>query len=183
MALFLRRLAPTLIATVTVPLSLAGSAVVMYILGYTLNNLSLLALVIAIGFVVDDAIVVIENIMRHLDEGKSRMEAAIAGSREIGFTIVSITASLIAVFIPILFAKGMIGAFFREFTVTLVAAIAVSAIISLTLTPTLCSRFLQPHDASQATSRLGRLIEAATRGCCASIVRPGFSLRLHCCCR
>jgi len=160
MALFLRRLAPTLIATVTVPLSLAGSAVVMYILGYTLNNLSLLALVIAIGFVVDDAIVVIENIMRHLDEGKSRMEAAIAGSREIGFTIVSITASLIAVFIPILFAKGMIGAFFREFTVTLVAAIAVSAIISLTLTPTLCSRFLQPHDASQATSRLGRLIEA-----------------------
>jgi len=111
MALFLRRLAPTLIATVTVPLSLAGSAVVMYILGYTLNNLSLLALVIAIGFVVDDAIVVIENIMRHLDQGKSRMEAAIAGSREIGFTIVSITASLIAVFIPILFAKGMIGAF------------------------------------------------------------------------
>jgi multidrug efflux pump len=160
MALFLRRLAPTLIATVTVPLSLAGSAVVMYILGYTLNNLSLLALVIAIGFVVDDAIVVIENIMRHLDEGKSRMEAAIAGSREIGFTIVSITASLIAVFIPILFAQGMIGAFFREFTVTLVAAIAVSAIISLTLTPTLCSRFLQPHDASRETSKLGRLIEA-----------------------
>ncbi|WCE03324.1 efflux RND transporter permease subunit [Pseudoxanthomonas sp. JBR18] len=164
MALFLRRLAPTLIATVTVPLSLAGSAVVMYALGYTLNNLSLLALVIAIGFVVDDAIVVIENIMRHLDEGMSRMEAAIAGSREIGFTIVSITASLIAVFIPVLFASGMIGAFFREFTVTLVAAIAVSAIISLTLTPTLCSRFLQPHAAEASESRIGRVIEAGHRG-------------------
>jgi len=164
MALFLRRLAPTLIATVTVPLSLAGAAMVMYTLGYTLNNLSLLALVIAIGFVVDDAIVVIENIMRHLDEGMSRMDAAIAGSREIGFTIVSITASLIAVFIPILFASGMIGAFFREFTVTLVAAIAVSAIVSLTLTPTLCSRFLSAHDEVDKESRLGRIIEAGHRG-------------------
>lgn len=99
MALFLRRLAPTLIAAVTVPLSLAGSALVMYVLGFTLNNLSLLALVIAIGFVVDDAIVVIENVMRHLDEGMSRLDAALAGAREIGFTIVSITASLVAVFI------------------------------------------------------------------------------------
>ncbi|NEL75805.1 MAG: efflux RND transporter permease subunit, partial [Xanthomonas perforans] len=106
MALFLRRLAPTLIAAVTVPLSLAGSALVMYVLGFTLNNLSLLALVIAIGFVVDDAIVVIENVMRHLDEGMSRLDAALAGAREIGFTIVSITASLVAVFIPMLFASG-----------------------------------------------------------------------------
>src|SRR5690606_23222709 len=119
--------------------------VVMTTLGFTLNNLTLLALVVAIGFVVDDAIVVIENIMRHLDEGVPRKQAAMAGAREIGFTIVSITASLIAVFLPIIFAQGMIGAFFREFTLTLVAAIVVSAIVSLTLTPALCARFLQPH--------------------------------------
>ncbi len=158
MALFLRRLAPTLIAAVTVPLSLAGSALVMYALGFTLNNLSLLALVIAIGFVVDDAIVVIENIMRHLDEGMPRMQAALAGAREIGFTIVSITASLVAVFIPLLFASGMIGAFFREFTVTLVAAIVVSMGVSLTLTPALCSRFLSAHHA-QEPGRFGAWLE------------------------
>ena len=104
-----------------VPLSLAGAFVVMYILGYTLNNLTLLALVIAIGFVVDDAIVVIENIIRHIDEGMSRMQATLAGAREIGFTIVSITASLIAVFIPLLFAGGITGMFMHEFAVTLVA--------------------------------------------------------------
>ncbi|KOR43216.1 acriflavin resistance protein [Xanthomonas oryzae] len=155
MALFLRRLAPTLIAAITVPLSLAGSALVMHVLGFTLNNLSLLALVIAIGFVVDDAIVVIENVMRHLDEGMSRMEAALAGAREIGFTIVSITASLVAVFIPMLFASGMIGAFFREFTVTLVAAIVVSMLVSLTLTPALCSRFLSAHAEPEKPGRLG----------------------------
>ncbi|KRG38045.1 acriflavin resistance protein [Stenotrophomonas panacihumi] len=159
MALFLRRLAPTLIAAVTVPLSLAGSALVMYVLGFTLNNLSLLALVIAIGFVVDDAIVVIENIMRHLDEGMSRMDAALAGAREIGFTIVSITASLVAVFIPLLFASGMIGAFFREFTVTLVAAIVVSMLVSLTLTPALCSRFLSGHAEPEKPGRVGAFLE------------------------
>jgi len=160
MALFLRRLAPTLIAAVTVPLSLAGAALVMYVMGFTLNNLSLLALVIAIGFVVDDAIVVIENIMRHLDEGMPRMQAALTGAREIGFTIVSITASLVAVFIPLLFASGMMGAFFREFTVTLVAAIVVSMIVSLTLTPALCSRFLSAHDHSAPPSRFGRWLDA-----------------------
>lgn len=159
MALFLRRLAPTLIAAVTVPLSLAGSALVMYILGFTLNNLSLLALVIAIGFVVDDAIVVIENIMRHLDEGMPRLDAALAGAREIGFTIVSITASLVAVFIPMLFASGMIGAFFREFTVTLVAAIVVSMLVSLTLTPALCSRFLSAHTEPEKPGRFGAWLD------------------------
>ncbi|AJQ89315.1 efflux RND transporter permease subunit [Xanthomonas oryzae pv. oryzicola] len=159
MALFLRRLAPTLIAAITVPLSLAGSALVMYVLGFTLNNLSLLALVIAIGFVVDDAIVVIENVMRHLDEGMSRMEAALAGAREIGFTIVSITASLVAVFIPMLFASGMIGAFFREFTVTLVAAIVVSMLVSLTLTPALCSRFLSAHAEPEKPGRFGAWLD------------------------
>ncbi len=145
MALFLRRLAPTLIAAVAVPLSLAGAFVTMYILGYTLNNLTLLALVIAIGFVVDDAIVVIENIIRHIDEGMSRLQATLAGAREIGFTIVSITASLIAVFIPLLFAGGITGMFMHEFAVTLVAAIVVSATVSLTLTPALCGRFLRGH--------------------------------------
>ncbi|MCL1499569.1 efflux RND transporter permease subunit [Xanthomonas nasturtii] len=159
MALFLRRLAPTLIAAVTVPLSLAGSALVMYMLGFTLNNLSLLALVIAIGFVVDDAIVVIENVMRHLDEGMPRLEAALTGAREIGFTIVSITASLVAVFIPMLFASGMIGAFFREFTVTLVAAIVVSMLVSLTLTPALCSRFLSAHTAPEKPGRFGAWLD------------------------
>ena len=161
MALFLRRLAPTLIAAVTVPLSLAGAALVMYVFGFTLNNLSLLALVIAIGFVVDDAIVVIENVMRHLDEGMPRMQAALTGAREIGFTIVSITASLVAVFIPLLFASGMVGAFFREFTITLVAAIVVSMIVSLTLTPALCSRFLSAHAEPEKPSRIGRFLDAA----------------------
>ncbi len=159
MALFLRRLAPTLIAAVTVPLSLAGAALVMYVFGFTLNNLSLLALVIAIGFVVDDAIVVIENVMRHLDEGMPRMQAALTGAHEIGFTIVSITASLVAVFIPLLFASGMVGAFFREFTITLVAAIVVSMIVSLTLTPALCSRFLSAHAAPETPSRVGRFLD------------------------
>ncbi|MBP1473013.1 efflux RND transporter permease subunit [Frateuria sp. MAH-13] len=158
MALFLRRLAPTLIAALTVPLSLAGAFVVMYALGYTLNNLTLLALVIAIGFVVDDAIVVIENVIRHIDQGMPRFEAALTGAREIGFTVVSITASLIAVFIPLLFAPGITGMFMHEFTMTLVAAIAMSALISLTLTPSLCALFLRGH-ASAKPSRLGRALD------------------------
>src|SRR5690606_37488731 len=138
--------------------SLAGAFVVMYVLGYTLDNLSLLALVIALAFVVDDAIVVIENIIRHVDEGDSRLEATLKGAREIGFTIVSITLSLIAVFIPLLFAPGMMGTFFREFTVTLIAAITVSAVVSLTLTPSLCGRFLTPARERQP-SRLGAALD------------------------
>jgi multidrug efflux pump len=163
MALFLRRLAPTLIAGLAVPLSLAGAFMVMYILGYTLNNLTLLALVIAIGFVVDDAIVVIENVIRHMDEGIPRLQAALLGAREIGFTIVSITASLIAVFIPLLFAGGITGMFFKEFTVTLCAAIGVSAIVSLTLTPSLCGRFLSAH-AVKEPSWFGRKLDAFHAG-------------------
>ena len=158
MALFLRRLAPTLIAATAVPLSLASAFVIMYILGYTLDNMSLMALVIAIGFVVDDAIVVIENVIRHIDAGMPRFEATLAGAREIGFTIVSITASLIAVFIPLLFAGGITGMFFKEFTVTLCSAIAFSALVSLTLTPALCGRFLKPH-AEGKTSRLGERLD------------------------
>ncbi len=164
MALFLRRLAPTLIATAAVPLSLAGAAVLMYSLGYTLNNLTLLALVIAIGFVVDDAIVVIENIVRHIDQGMTRMQAALAGAREIGFTIVSITASLVAVFIPLLFMGGITGMFFKEFTMTLVAAIVVSALVSLTLTSSLCGRFLSGHREPERPSRLGAALERFHEG-------------------
>jgi multidrug efflux pump len=183
MALFLRRLAPTLIAAVTVPLSLAGAFVVMYVLGYTLNNLTLLALVIAIGFVVDDAIVVIENIIRHIDEGMSRMQATLTGAREIGFTIVSITASLIAVFIPLLFAGGVTGMFMHEFAVTLVAAIVVSALVSLTLTPALCGRFLSGHHApgqhaAKPPSKLGKALDTFHAGMLRIYSRAlNFSLR------
>jgi multidrug efflux pump len=154
MALFLRRLAPTLIAATAVPLSIAGAFIVMYVLGYTLDNMSLMALVIAIGFVVDDAIVVIENVIRHVDAGMSRLEATLLGAKEIGFTIVSITLSLIAVFAPVMFASGITGMFFKEFTVTLISAIVFSAIVSLTLTPALCGRFLSPHSEAKP-SRFG----------------------------
>jgi multidrug efflux pump len=164
MALFLRRLAPTLIAAAAVPLSLAGSFAFMYIMGYTLNNLTLLSLVIAIGFVVDDAIVVIENVIRHIDEGVPRVQAALTGAREIGFTIVSITGSLIAVFIPLLFAKGITGMFFKEFTLTLVAAIVVSMLVSLTLTPSLCALFLSAHHEPEKPSRLGAALDAFHAG-------------------
>jgi multidrug efflux pump len=163
MALFLRRLAPTLIAATAVPLSIAGAFIVMYVLGYTLDNMSLMALVIAIGFVVDDAIVVIENVIRHVDAGMPRLQATLLGAKEIGFTIVSITASLIAVFVPVVFAGGITGMFFKEFTVTLIAAIAFSAIVSLTLTPALCGRFLKPHAAAKP-SRVGRWLDAFHAG-------------------
>jgi multidrug efflux pump len=177
MALFLRRLAPTLIAALTVPLSLAGAFVVMYAFGYTLNNLTLLALVIAIGFVVDDAIVVIENVIRHIDQGMPRMDAALTGAREIGFTIVSITASLIAVFIPLLFAPGITGMFMHEFTMTLVAAIAMSAVISLTLTPSLCGLFLHGH-AEAKDSRLGAALDRFHAGMLRGYTRAlDFALR------
>ena len=159
MLVFLRRLAPTLLATVVIPLALAGSTIIMYVLGFTLNNLSLLALVISIGFVVDDAIVVIENIMRHINNGMAAKDAAYLGTREIGFTIVSITTSLIAVFIPILFSKGIIGAFFKEFAITLVAAIVVSMFVSLFLTPSLCAVFLKPDTPHAPPGKLARWLD------------------------
>jgi HAE1 family hydrophobic/amphiphilic exporter-1 len=143
---FLRDLPATLIPGVTVPLAILGTAAVMYVLGYSLDNLSLMALTIATGFVVDDAIVVLENIYRHLEDGMPPFDAAIKGAREIGFTIISISVSLVAVFIPLLLMSGIIGRMFREFAVTVTIAIAVSVAISLTLTPMLCSRFLKPHD-------------------------------------
>jgi len=163
MLLFLRRIAPTVIAGLSVPLSLACAFIVMYAFGFTLDNLTLMALVISIGFVVDDAIVVIENVVRHLDMGKPRLQAALDGAREIGFTIVSITASLIAVFVPLLFMGGFIGMFLHSFAVTISAAIAMSALVSLTLTAALCGRYLQPH-AEQKPGRLGLRIDAMHAG-------------------
>src|SRR5690606_18992261 len=132
--LFLRRVRATLIPSVAVPVSLVGTFGVMYLCGFSLNNLSLMALTVATGFVVDDAIVVLENIMRHLEAGKKPLQAALDGSREISFTVVSITLSLIAVFIPLLGMGGIVGRLFREFAVTLSAAIGISLVISLTLT-------------------------------------------------
>jgi multidrug efflux pump len=143
MLVFLRRIGPTLIAMLSVPLSLAGAFVVMWALGYTLNTLSLMALVLCIGFVVDDAIVVIENIVRHMEEGKSPMDAAMLGVGEIGFTVISITISLVAVFAPLLFGNNLIVKLLREFSVTLASAVLISAIVSLTLTPALCARYLK----------------------------------------
>jgi multidrug efflux pump len=142
---FLREVRSTLIPSVSVPLSLLGTFGVMYLLGYTLDNLSLMALTISTGFVVDDAIVVIENISRHLEEGLSPFDAAMKGSREIGFTVISMSTSLIAVFIPILLMGGIVGRLFREFAVTLSVAIGVSLVVSLTTTPMLSAKFLKPH--------------------------------------
>jgi hydrophobe/amphiphile efflux-1 (HAE1) family protein len=145
--LFLREVRSTLIPTVAVPLSLMGTFSVMYLLGYTLDNLSLMALTISTGFVVDDAIVVIENISRHLEAGMTPFRAAMVGSKEIGFTVLSMSTSLIAVFLPILLMGGIIGRLFREFAVTLSVAIMVSLVVSLTTTPMLSAKFLEPHDA------------------------------------
>jgi hydrophobe/amphiphile efflux-1 (HAE1) family protein len=144
--LFLREVRSTLIPTVAVPLSLLGTFAVMYLLGYTLDNLSLMALTISTGFVVDDAIVVIENISRHLESGMTPFRAAMVGSKEIGFTVLSMSTSLIAVFIPILLMGGIVGRLFREFAVTLSVAIMVSLVVSLTTTPMLSAKFLQAHN-------------------------------------
>jgi hydrophobe/amphiphile efflux-1 (HAE1) family protein len=143
--IFLRNFWATVIPSITVPLALIGSFAVMYPLGYSLDNLSLMALTIAVGFVVDDAIVMLENIYRHIEDGMKPMEAAIKGAGEIGFTIISISLSLIAVFIPLLLMGGIVGRLFREFAMTVSIAVAVSAVISLTLTPMMCARFLS-HD-------------------------------------
>ncbi|MFZ1392122.1 MAG: efflux RND transporter permease subunit [Dokdonella sp.] len=163
MLLFLRRIAPTVIAGLSVPLSLASAFIVMYAFDFTLDNLTLMALVISIGFVVDDAIVVIENIVRHLDLGKTRLQAALDGAREIGFTIISITASLVAVFLPLLFMGGFMGVMLHSFAVTIAAAIAMSAIVSLTLTASLCGRYLQAHK-EEKPSRLVQRIDAMHAG-------------------
>ena len=150
---FLRSLWATVIPSVAVPLALVGTFALMYVLGYSLDNLSLMALTIAVGFVVDDAIVMLENIDRHLEDGLSPMEAAIKGAGEIGFTIVSISLSLVAVFIPLFLMGGIVGRLFREFGITVSMTILVSMVVSLTLTPMMCSRFMR----SKHQVRHGRL--------------------------
>ncbi len=154
--LFLRRARAALIPSVAVPVSLIGTCGVMYLFGYSIDNLSMMALTVATGFVVDDAIVVIENISRHLESGMQPFAAALAGVREIGFTVVSISLSLVAVFIPILFMGGIVGRLFREFAVTLSAAILVSMVVSLTTTPMLCAHLLKPRPRQAPTGRWGR---------------------------
>jgi multidrug efflux pump len=157
--LFLRSARSTFIPSVAVPISLIGTFGVMYLLGYSIDNLSLMALTVATGFVVDDAIVVIENITRHLEAGLQPMEAALIGAKEIGFTVVSISLSLVAVFIPILLMGGIVGRLFREFAVTLSVAIGVSLVVSLTATPMMCAKLLRPHD----REKRGRLYRASER--------------------
>jgi multidrug efflux pump len=165
MLVFLRRLRPTLIATLSVPLSLAGAFVVMWGFGYTLNTLSLVALVLCIGFVVDDAIVVIENIVRHMEHGETPMQASLRGVGEIGFTVVSITLSLVAVFAPLLFGNNMLILLLREFSVTLTAAVVISALVSLTLTPALCAHLLKHESAERKPpGRIERAVERFDRG-------------------
>jgi HAE1 family hydrophobic/amphiphilic exporter-1 len=165
--LFLRNLSATIIPSLALPMSIVGTFAVMYLLGYTVDDLSLMALTLSVGFVVDDAIVMLENIVRHMEAGHSRMEAAREGSREIGFTIISMTLSLAAVFIPVFFMGGVIGRLLHEFAATIGAAVLVSGFVSLTLTPMACSRFLRPPTESH-----GRLYAASER------VFDGM-LRLH----
>jgi multidrug efflux pump len=161
---FLRRISTTFIACVTVPLALAGTFAVMYLLEFSLDNISLMALTISVGFVVDDAIVVIENIVRHLEQGLTPLEATLAGARQIGFTVLSISISLVAVFIPLLFMGGIIGRQFHEFAVTLSVAILVSAVVSLTLTPMLCSRLLREEKSDQPRGWFYRVTEKMLSG-------------------
>ena len=165
---FLRSVRSTLIPSVAVPVSLIGTFGVMYMLGYSLDNLSLMALTVATGFVVDDAIVVVENVTRHLEQGMRPFEAALLGAQEIGFTVMSISLSLVAVFIPILLMGGIVGRLFREFAVTLSVAIAVSLLVSLTTTPMMCARLLKP---AREEGEHGRLFRASERLFAAVLLR------------
>jgi hydrophobe/amphiphile efflux-1 (HAE1) family protein len=160
--LFLRSFWATIIPSVTVPLALVGTFAAMYMFGYSLDNLSLMGLTIAVGFVVDDAIVMLENIYRHIEDGMSPMQAALKGAGEIGFTIISISISLIAVFIPLLLMGGLVGRLFREFAITVSMTIVISAFVSLTLTPMMCARFLKPE--THQHGRAYRAVEAMFDG-------------------
>ena len=165
--LFLRNLSATVIPSLALPLSIAGTFAAMYVLGYSMDNLSLMALTLSVGFVVDDAIVVLENIVRHVEKGEAPFEAALKGTKEIGFTIVSMTLSLAAVFIPLLFMGGIVGRLFREFAVTIAVSILVSGFVSLSLTPMLCARYLKGHEAGVKHGRFylatERLFDAVLR--------------------
>ena len=149
--LFLRRLAPTAAAGVTVPLALSGTCAAMWAAGFSIDNLSLMALAVSVGFVVDDAIVMIENAFRHLERGASPLRATLKGAKQIGFTVVSISVSLIAAFIPLLFMGGIVGRLFREFSVTLAFAIAISTVVSLSVTPMICAYFVRQPPSRDAT--------------------------------
>jgi HAE1 family hydrophobic/amphiphilic exporter-1 len=165
--LFLRNVSATVIPSLALPMSIVGSFAVMYLLDYSLDNLSLMALTLAVGFVVDDAIVVLENIVRHMEAGEKPYDAAVKGAREIGFTIVSMTLALVAAFIPVLFMSGMLGRLLREFAVTICVAILISGFISLTLTPMLCSRYLRPPSEEKhgwLYRFLGRGFDAVNKG-------------------
>src|SRR3954471_22310311 len=159
--LFLRNLRATMIPSLALPMSLVGTFAVMYLLGFSLDNLSLMALTLAVGFVVDDGIVLLENIVRHIERGEPVLQAAVQGSREITFTVISMTLSLVAVFIPVLFLGGLIGRLFQEFAVTIGVAILVSGVVSLTLTPMLCSRWLKPEREQGEHGRFYQAIERA----------------------
>jgi multidrug efflux pump len=170
--IFLRTIRATIIAGVALPLSLVATFGVMWFLSFSLDNLSLMALTIGTGFVIDDAIVMIENIVRHLEDGEPPFAAALNGAREIGFTVISLTVSLVAVFIPLLFMSGIVGRMFREFALTLTVAVITSAVVSLTLTPMMCSRLLRDNSNSAAgalTRRLNRAVERAVDGYHASL--------------
>src|SRR5262249_779454 len=156
--LFLRRTTPTIAAGITVPLSLAGTCAAMWAVGYSINNLSLMALAVSVGFVVDDAIVMIENMFRNLETGRSPVRAAFEGARQIGFTVIAISVSLIAAFIPLLFMDGVVGRIFREFSLTLAFAVVISTFVSLTVTPMICAHFVREAPSSDAT-RLDRIVE------------------------
>ncbi|HTX66521.1 MAG TPA: efflux RND transporter permease subunit [Opitutaceae bacterium] len=179
--LFLRTVPATVIPGVAIPMALLGTFVVMYFCGYTLDNLSLLALTLSVGFVVDDAIVMLENIVRHIEAGQPVRDAAFRGSREVGFTILSMTLSLVAVFLPVLFMGGILGRLLHEFAVTITAAILVSGLVSLTLTPMLCSRFLHPNGAGGGHRPHGRLYAASERAFDA--MRVAYERTLQACLR
>ena len=158
--LFLRRAAATIAAGITVPLALAGTCAMMWVAGFSIDNLSLMALAVSVGFVVDDAIVMIENCFRNLEKGMTPMRAALEGARQIGFTVISISVSLVAAFTPLLFMSGIVGRVFREFSVTLAFAIAVSTVVSLTVTPMVCAHFVKSPPSPDATW-LDRAVEGA----------------------
>ena len=166
---FLRSPRATLIPSVAVPVSLLGTFGVMYLFGYSIDNLSLMALTICTGFVVDDAIVVIENITRHFEQGMRPLEAALHGAKEIGFTVLSMTMSLIAVFIPILLMSGIVGRLFREFAVTLSVAILVSLLVSLTMTPMMCSRLLKREQGKRTGEFIASMRMLLTPWCACTI--------------
>jgi len=161
MFLFLRNLRATLIPSVTIPVSLLATCAVMYLVGYTIDNVSLMALTIAVGFIIDDAVVMVENVIRHIEAGERPLQAALIGSREIGFTILSMTFSLIAVFLPLLLMGGLIGRLFREFAVTVSVAIVISGIIALTLTPMMCGWLLRPDENHSKAGRIETFLDAA----------------------